>query len=202
MNDIVLDNITPDDTALDDITINEITPNDTVLITTQEVITQEDGTIICFEDITIEGGGIRSGSYSAPDFLLGSALFIKEIQKDQIPEDRAYFSYRINAQGNVEEIKHQRPIEEIQNEIVNKVQDRLDSFARSKGYDGILSACTYATSSAVKFKVEGQYCVDSRDRTWGALYQILAEVQNGTRPIPSCYEDIEKDLPVLTWPSL
>ena len=202
MNDIVLDNITPNDTALDDITINEITPDEAVLITTQEVITQEDGTIICFEDITIEGGGIRSGSYSAPDFLLGSTLFIKEIQKDQIPEDRRYFSYRINAQGDVEEIKHQRPIEDIQNEIVNKVQDRLDSFARSKGYDGILSACTYATSNIVKFKVEGQYCVDSRDKTWGALYQILAEVQTGNRPIPSGYEDIEKDLPVLTWPSL
>ena len=202
MNDIVLDNITPNDTALDDITINEITPDEAVLITTQEVITQEDGTIICFEDITIDGGGIRSGSYSAPDFLLGSTLFIKEIQKDQIPEDRRYFSYRINAQGDVEEIKHQRPIEDIQNEIVNKVQERLDNFARTKNYDDILSACTYATSSIVKFKVEGQYCVDSRDKTWGALYQILAEVQNGTRPIPESYQDIEKDLPVLAWPSL
>lgn len=113
MNDIVLDNITPNDTALDDIIINEITPNEAVLITTQEVITQEDGTIICFEDITIEDGGIRSGSYSAPDFLLGGALFIKEIQKDQIPEDRAYFSYRINAEGNVEPIQKVKSSEEL-----------------------------------------------------------------------------------------
>ena len=169
---------------------------------TLEVITTEDGTIVCFEPITEVGNDIICGSFSAPSDLINANLFIREISTSQIPEDRRYFSYRINAQGNVEEIKHQRPIEEIQNEIVNKVQERLDSFARSKGYDGILSACTYATSSAVKFKVEGQYCVDSRDRTWGALYQILAEVQNGTRPIPSCYEDIEKDLPVLAWPSL
>jgi hypothetical protein len=169
---------------------------------TLEVITTEDGTIVCFEPITEIGNDIISGSFSAPSDLIGVNLFIKQINTSQIPEDRRYFSYRINSQGNVEEIKHQRPIEEIQNEIVNKVQDRLDSFARSKGYDGILSACTYATSSIVKFKVEGQYCVDSRDRTWGALYQILAEVQSGNRPIHESYQDIEKDLPVLAWPSL
>ena len=86
--------------------------------------------------------------------------------------------------------------------IINAVQDRLDNFARTKNYDGILSACTYATSTVVKFKVEGQYCVDSRDKTWAKLYEILGEAQSGDRPIPSCYEDIEKDLPVLTWPSL
>ena len=169
---------------------------------TLEVITTEEGTIVCFEPITEIGNDIISGSFSAPSDLINVNLFIRKINTSQIPEDRRYFSYRINAQGNVEEIKHQRPIEEIQNEIVNKVQDRLDSFARSNGYDGILSACTYATSSIVKFKVEGQYCVDSRDRTWGALYQILAEVQSGNRPIPNGYEDIEKDLPVLAWPSL
>lgn len=169
---------------------------------TLEVLTTEDGTIVCFEPISEIGNDIICGSFSAPIDLIGANLFPATINTSQIPEDRRYFSYRINAQGNVEEIKHQKSIKDIQNEIINKVQDRLDSFARSKGYDSILSACTYATSSIVKFKVEGQYCVDSRDRTWGALYQILEEVQKGARPIPSCYEDIEKGLPVLTWPSL
>ena len=169
---------------------------------TVDVIVQEDSTIVCFEEIIKDGNDIRCGTFSAPSDLIGISLFIKQINTSQIPEDRRYFSYRINAQGDVEEIKHQRPVEEIQNEIVNKVQERLDNFARTKNYDDILSACTYATSSIVKFKVEGQYCVDSRDKTWGALYQILAEVQNGTRPIPESYEDIEKDLPVLDWPSL
>lgn len=86
--------------------------------------------------------------------------------------------------------------------IINAVQDRLDNFARTKNYDEILSACTYATSTVAKFKVEGQYCVDSRDKTWAKLYEILGDIQLGKRPIPSSYSDIEKDLPVLTWPSL
>ena len=84
--------------------------------------------------------------------------------------------------------------------ITVQVQLRLDTFARTRNYDGILSACTYATSTIPKFQAEGQYCVNARDGTWAALYSILAEVQEGTRPIPSSYEDIEGDLPILTWP--
>lgn len=89
---------------------------------------------------------------------------------------------------------------QLQSQIVQQTQARLDDFARTRGYDGILSACTYATSSVPKFQAEGHYCVDARDATWSALYKMLAEVQAGTRPVPSGYEDIEPDLPDLVWP--
>lgn len=85
--------------------------------------------------------------------------------------------------------------------IVTQVQERLDNFARTRQYDGILSACTYAASPTLKFASEGQYCVAQRDATWAALYQILAEVEAGTRPIPAGYSDIEGDLPALEWPT-
>jgi hypothetical protein len=84
--------------------------------------------------------------------------------------------------------------------VVAATQQRLDTFAQERGYDNILSACTYASSSVVKFSTEGQYCVDARDATWDALLTMLAEVQAGTRPRPSGYADIEADLPVLVWP--
>lgn len=90
--------------------------------------------------------------------------------------------------------------EELQTEIVESTQQRLDDFARTHGYDGILSLCTYATSTVPKFAAEGQYGVEARDATWAKLYQILAEVQAGTRPMPSGYGDIEPLLPVLEWP--
>jgi hypothetical protein len=86
------------------------------------------------------------------------------------------------------------------NSIIAATQQRLDAFAKTRNYDGILSACTYATSAVPKFKAEGQYCVEVRDTTWAALYDILGKVQAGTRPKPSGYADIEADLPVLTWP--
>lgn len=85
--------------------------------------------------------------------------------------------------------------------IVAQAQERLDAFARTREYDGILSACTYATSSVPKFKAEGQYCVDARDATWNSLYTMMAEVEAGTRPMPTGYADIEADLPPLAWPA-
>lgn len=90
--------------------------------------------------------------------------------------------------------------EQIMAECVYRTQKRLDDFARTRNYDNILSACTYATSTVPKFRQEGQYCVNARDNTWATLYTILAEVQAGTRPMPSGYEDIEPLLPVLEWP--
>jgi hypothetical protein len=91
--------------------------------------------------------------------------------------------------------------EELQAEIVEATQKRLDDFAKTRNYDGILSACTYASSSVPKFAAEGQYCVDARDNTWATLYTILGEVQAGTRPVPGGFADIEGDLPVLVWPA-
>lgn len=85
-------------------------------------------------------------------------------------------------------------------DITIKTQQRLDDFAMTRKYDNILSACTYATSSIQKFKVEGQYCVDMRDNTWNYLYQMLADVLGDERPMPSGYIDIESELPELVWP--
>lgn len=91
--------------------------------------------------------------------------------------------------------------EQIIQQFTAAIQLRLDTFARTRNYDGILSACTYATSTVPKFQGEGQYCVNARDATWAAAYDILAEVQGGTRPMPNSITDIETELPVLVWPS-
>ena len=88
----------------------------------------------------------------------------------------------------------------IRDSIVSAVQDRLDSFAHTRNYDGILSAATYATSTIPRFAVEGQYAVAARDATWARLYEILAEVESGVRPAPTGYSDIEGELPTLGWP--
>lgn len=95
----------------------------------------------------------------------------------------------------------QQRAQQLQAEIVAQVQKRLDDFARTRNYDGILSAATYATSTVPKFAAEGQYAVEARDLTWATLYQVLAEVQAGTRPVPSGYADIESELPELIWPN-
>jgi hypothetical protein len=90
--------------------------------------------------------------------------------------------------------------EEIKKNIVDSTQDRLDKFAQTRKYDGILSACTYATSTVEKFRIEGQYCVEVRDATWIKLYEVLNDVESGVRPMPTDYSDIVSELPELRWP--
>jgi len=85
--------------------------------------------------------------------------------------------------------------------IVTATQSRLDTFGQTRNYDGILSACTYASSGVVKFAKEGQYAVNARDATWSALYTLLAEVQAGTKPMPTSFADVEPLLPALAWPA-
>ena len=95
--------------------------------------------------------------------------------------------------------------EELEKRLISRItfetQQRLDAFAQTRNYDGIMSACTYATSAIPKFAEEGQYCVTARDTTWATLYTIMAEVEAQTRPMPSGYSDIEPLLPVLAWPA-
>jgi hypothetical protein len=91
--------------------------------------------------------------------------------------------------------------DEIKAEILAATQRRLDEFAQTRGYDGILSAATYATSAVLNRAAEGKYAVEIRDHTWSALYEMLAAVQAGLRLMPSGYTDIEDDLPALTWPA-
>jgi hypothetical protein len=98
------------------------------------------------------------------------------------------------------EEKSQEAANQLQSQIVNATQQRLDDFAKTRNYDSILSACTYATSVNPKFAAEGQYCVEARDATWAKLYDIYGDVKDGDRPMPSGYDAIKGELPVLEWP--
>ena len=89
--------------------------------------------------------------------------------------------------------------EQIIAEFTYAIQQRLDDFSRTRGYDNILSAATYATSTVAKFATEGQYAVDARDATWSKSYEILAAVEAGTRPVPTL-DELLAELPALTWP--
>lgn len=97
--------------------------------------------------------------------------------------------------------------EQVQAEVVAGTQQRLDTFAQTRNYDGILSACAYASSTVPTFAAEGTYCLGARDATWAALYALMAQVQAGNWPIPGAgqmptgYADIEPSLPALEWPA-
>ena len=128
-----------------------------------------------------------------------SMLHDLSLPETLLPEHVAEFGYAPYFEPQPTAPTPEQLAAQLQAEVVMRTQQRLDAFAQTRNYDGILSLCTYATSAAPKFAAEGQYGVAARDATWAKLYEILAEVQAGARPLPSSFADIESDLPVLEW---
>ena len=79
------------------------------------------------------------------------------------------------------------------------IQAHLDNFAKTRNYDGILSAASYANSAVPKFRAEGQYAAEMRDAVWAKGYEIMDAVLAGARPMPDL-EEVLAELPVLAWP--
>lgn len=85
--------------------------------------------------------------------------------------------------------------------VEESAQAMLDAFARTKNYDGILSATTYAASSVPSFAADGAYAVLVRDQVWAALYALMEHIKAGIVPMPTSFEiDVKPVLPVLAWP--
>lgn len=78
------------------------------------------------------------------------------------------------------------------------VQKHLDYKAKERGYDSILSACSYA-ATANSYQAEGQKFLAWRAACWDKCYQILGAVKAGTRSIPTEAE-LLAELPVLVLP--
>lgn len=118
--------------------------------------------------------------------LLGIPFVVKVWEVHPLPQDEVDSNFADAA-------------ERVKQGITVKAQERLDNFARTKGYDGILSACTYANSTVPEFAADAMRCIALRDLYWATAYQIMQEVIAGQRPAPASFGDIEADLPALTW---
>lgn len=138
---------------------------------------------------------LEQASVTGPDFTLNEAT-----HAEQTYPISGWYWFATAQEASIAMLTEE-DIARIQNEVIQRVQQQLDAFAQTRGYDGILSASTYATSAVPKFAAEGQCAVAARDATWAALYTLLADVQAGTTPMPASYSDVEPLLPVLAWPS-
>lgn len=85
----------------------------------------------------------------------------------------------------VENAPHEETPEEMQARYTRAAQSALDDFAKTRGYDGIMSACSYAASTDQQFRLEGEYCVALRDATWRQAYVILDDVVSWRAELPS-----------------
>ena len=93
------------------------------------------------------------------------------------------------ADGNIPEpeFTEEELIERNKQMALTAVQNTLDNAAKAKGYDSILSACSYAAYPN-PFQAEGQEFVAWRGAVWAKCYEILAEVEAGVRPAPTVSE--------------
>lgn len=72
-------------------------------------------------------------------------------------------------------------------QYTDAVQSHLDAKARTKNYDDIVSACSYA-GAPNPFQAEGVKFVAWRGGVWAKCYEIMGEVQTGGRPAPTIAE--------------
>jgi len=78
---------------------------------------------------------------------------------------------------------------------IARVQAFMDSKAQKFGYDNILSASSYATSTFPTFKAEGIAFAKWRDDVWLHCFNVLAEWEAGTSKITT-EDELIASLPV------
>ena len=88
--------------------------------------------------------------------------------------------------------------DKVQKELTAIVQAFMDAKVQERGYDGIMSACSYINSGVEKFDTEGAKCREWRSAVWAKCYEVLDEVLQGNRAIPTS-EELLAMLPKLEW---
>jgi hypothetical protein len=132
------------------------------------------------------------------ELLEGPNFSLSEVSKDEYVYPIEGWYWFANLDEAMQGVRTAPLTPDLQTSIVQAVQDRLDAFAQTRGYDNILSACTYVASAVPKFATEGQDAVDARDVAWMTCYQILGAVLAGSRPVPTVAE-VLAELPLPSW---
>ena len=89
--------------------------------------------------------------------------------------------------------------EEIQKMLTDGVQSYMDSKVQERNYDNVHTCVgTYLYSPIEKFRLEAEAVRDWVSYVWAKCYEILAEVKQGKRAVPTL-EEVIAELPALKW---
>ena len=88
--------------------------------------------------------------------------------------------------------------EEIKKYLIDGVQNYMDRIAQTRGYDSILSACSYINTGVDRFDIEGEQARKWRSQVWAYCYEYLDEVLAGKREIPTL-ESLIQEIPKINW---
>ena len=112
--------------------------------------------------------------------------FKKAVPDWRIEDDTYIMSYKLE----------DKDIHELTTLFKEKAQELLDTKAREKGYDDILSACSYAGYEN-DFKAEGEAFGVWRAKVWKYGYALLEAIGKGKRKLPERFEELMNELPKL-----
>lgn len=140
---------------------------------------------------------LYNGKEYLSDYQVRQAIF--EMERKAFPEEpeenKAEFWNELGVTYAEEPDPEPTP-EEIQAKLTYEVQRVLDNEAKKLGYDSCLSVCSYVDTGVPKFDAEGKAFRAWRSAVWSKGYEILAEVKEGKREIPTI-EDLIAELPKL-----
>lgn len=112
--------------------------------------------------------------------------FKKVVQISEIKGDTYVISYEIVSKN----------LEELTALFKEKTQELLDAKAREKGYDDILSACSYAGYDN-DFRAEGEAFGIWRAKVWKYGYGLLNAIAEGKHKMPKSFDEILAEMPTL-----
>lgn len=75
----------------------------------------------------------------------------------------------------------------------------LDDFAKTRGYDNIVSLCSYKDDPDVQQDAEARRGIDLRSQCWVNIRKYEQDVVAGVVPVPRYEADILGVIPVLSW---
>ena len=115
-----------------------------------------------------------------------------EVTQDYVWQDGDYWLGWISDPEPLPPTPEQQ-MQQLVAQFTEAVQVHLDSEAQAKGYDNIISACSYA-GAPNPFQAESIQFITWRGNVWAYCYAELAKVQSGERQVP-VLEDFLNELP-------
>lgn len=144
--------------------------------------------------ITIQGG--RVAELFRADNAPEGAVQISDDDGETLRRTSRFADYTVSGEGVID--LDPVPVLPSVRDYTDAVQAQLDAEAQSHGYDGVLSAASYA-AVAGPFQAEGVSFAAWRSACWAHCYAVLADVQAQTRPQPTV-ADLLAELPARVLP--
>lgn len=87
----------------------------------------------------------------------------------------------------------------IYNLISDYVDDKLEEFAKTRGYKSVVSCVSYIGDPNPQFDSDALIMRELRSQVWVTMNAYSGSIINNTTPIPKSMADIDSNIPPLSW---